>query len=283
MNGIVIMTSIKGFMEDSIIRYKYLLFIVILFLLSFALIGILFNLIYGLWYGVGVALLLLIAFVKWGEKIVLIFARARYVTDDESLVNQVKNFCCHLSMPEVKVYWSNIFINNLYYTDSRLGDPALIIGKNLYRTFSRNELNSLIYASLLRIKTGEARNRTMTTLIFFILYSPTYLIHRLLPSRLAKGVRFFLYPAFVLKSRMYENEKELQFFDQRVGQMSGLKKDYIAALFKTASLPAINELSIGSMILGDLSLAKNQTSDPLADLMVNRIDVKQRIKLLSIN
>lgn len=246
-------------------------------------VGILFNLIYGLWFGLIIALLLLLVFVKWGEKIVLIFARARYVTDDESLVNQVKNFCCHLSMPEVKVYWSNVFVNNLYYTDSHMGDPALIIGKNLYRTFSRNELNSLIYASLLRIKSGEAKNRTMTTLIFFILYSPTYLIHRLLPFKLAKGVRFFLYPAFVLKSRMYENEKELQFFDQRVGRMSGLKKDYVAALFKTAFLPAVNELSIGSLILGDLSHTKNLTTDPLADLMVDRIDVKRRIKSLDIN
>lgn len=270
-------------MEDSIDRYKYLLFIIILFLLTFALVGILFNLLNGFWIGLSIALFILLFFVKWGEKIVLVFAKARYITDDERLINQVKNFCCHLSMPEVKVYWSNVHVNNLYFTDSHLGDPALIIGKNIYKNYSRNELNSLIYASLLRIKSGEAKNRTMTTLIFFILYSPVYFIQRILPARLKNGVRFFYYPAFVLKSRMYENEKELAAFDNLVGKMSGLKKDYVSALFKTSRLDAINELSIGSLILGDLSHTKNLTFDPLSDLMISNIDVKERIKMMGIH
>ncbi|MGZ3806803.1 MAG: hypothetical protein ACXVCE_01855, partial [Bacteriovorax sp.] len=63
----------------------------------------------------------------------MIFAKARYVTDDEILINQVKNFCCHSEIPEVKVYWSNVFVNNLYYTNSYFGKPALIIGKNIYK------------------------------------------------------------------------------------------------------------------------------------------------------
>jgi hypothetical protein len=91
---------------------------------------------------------LLIAFYsKWGEKLVLVFARARYVSDDEILINQVKNFCVHLNIFEVKVYWSSSFVNNVYYTDSYFGKPALIIGKHIYQQFTRNELNSLIYAS----------------------------------------------------------------------------------------------------------------------------------------
>ncbi len=270
-------------MEDSIDRYRYLLFIIVLFLLTFALIGILFNLIYGFWFGLMLAMMLLLFFTKWGEKLVLIFAKARYVTDDENLINQIKNFCSHLSMPEVKVYWSNVHVNNLYFTDAHLGEPALIIGKNLYRTFSRNELNSLIYASLLRLKTGEAKNRTMTTLIFFILYSPIYILQKILPASLKNGVKFFYYPAFVLKSRMYENKKELVAFDNIVGKMSGLKKDYISALFKTSYLPAINELSIGSLVLGDLSHTKNLTFDPLSDLMISSVDIKERIKFLSSN
>ena len=282
MNAIVIMTVMTGFMEDSISRFKYLLFINILFLLTFALLGLLFNLIYGFWVGLIVALAILIFFTKFGEKIVLIFARARYVTDDENLINQVKNFCSHLNMPEVKMYWSNVYVNNLYFTHSYLGEPALIIGKNIYKTYSRNELNSLIHASLLRIKSGEAENRTMTTLIFFTLYSPVYLVQRILPKRFQNAMRFFFYPAFVLKSMMYEREKELFDFDERVGKMSGLKKDYVSALFKIAHMDAVNELSIGALLLGELSHAKNYTHDPLSDLMVSNVSIKERIKNLNI-
>lgn len=270
-------------MEDSINRYKYLLVMVLLFLITAGLIGLLFNLLYGFWFGLAFALFLLFFFSKWGEKIILIFAKARYVTDDESLVNQVKNFCCHLSMPEVKVYWSNVYVNNLYCTNSYFGDPALIIGKNIYRNFSRNELNSLIHASLLRIKSGEAENRTMTTLIFFTLYSPVYLVQKILPAKWSRGMVFFLYPAFVLKSRMYEKERELFAFDLEVGKMSGLKKDYISALFKLAHLDSVSELSMGALMLGELSHAKNASQDPLSDLMISNVDVKLRIKNLNAN
>jgi hypothetical protein len=271
------------FMEDSINRYKYLLVIILIFLLTFGLVGLLFNLVSGFWYGLAFALLLLIFFSKWGEKIVLIFAKARYVTDDEALVNQVKNFCAHLNMQEVKVYWSNVYINNLYFTNSYLGEPALVIGKNVYRNFSRNELNSLIHASLLRIKSGEAKHRTMTTLIFFTLYSPVYALAKILPEKWKKGMQFFFYPAFVLKSMMYEKERELFEFDQEVGKMSGLKKEYISALFKLAHLDSVSELSIGALMLGELSHARNSSQDPLSDLLINNVDVKLRIKNLNAN
>jgi len=176
-----------------------------------------------------------------------------------------------------------VFVNNLYCTNSYLGEPALIIGKNVYRSFSRNELNSLIYASLLRIKSGEAENRTMTTLIFFTLYSPVYLAQKLLTEKWKKGMSFFFYPAFVLKSKMYEKERELYAFDLEVGKMSGLKKEYISALFKLAHMESVNELSVGALILGELSHAKNFSHDPLSDLMISNVDVKLRIKNLSTN
>lgn len=268
-------------MEDSIGRFKYLLFIITAFLFTFSLIGLLFDLVNGFWAGLIIALLTLAFFARWGEKLVLIFAKARYVTDDEALINQVKNFSAHLGMPDLKVYWSNVFVNNLYFTDAYWGEPALIIGKNVYQTLSRNELNSLIHAALLRVRSGEARNRTFTTLIFFTLYSPVYLIRALLPDKWKNGIRFFLYPAFVLKSKLYEKDSELFKFDYEVGKMSGLKKEYISALFKIAHLDSVNELSTGAMILAELVHVKNKSQDPLSNLMVNSVDVKMRIKNLN--
>ncbi|MBC7711976.1 MAG: hypothetical protein H7177_01460 [Rhizobacter sp.] len=267
-----------------IFLYRYLLTIIAVFIISFALVGVMFNLSYGLMVGCLLAVIILVLFSKWGEKLVLVFAKARYVTDDETLINQVKNFCVHLNVHEVKIYWSNAFVNNVYYSDSYFGKPALIIGKNIYNQFSRNELNSLIYASILKIKSGEAKNRTMVSLIFFVLYSPVYIIRSFFNSYKArKNLEIFFYPAFSIKTMMYENEKSVINFDSEVGKMIGLKKDYMAALFKITHLPSFNERTIGALVVAELSHAKNETEDVLASLLFKTVDIKTRIKALGSN
>ena len=260
------------------------MFIILIFIISCAFIGLLFNLMLGPWIGLVLSVLVLGLLSKWGEKIVLVFARARYVSDDESLINQVKNFSCHLNIKEVKVYWSNTFVNNVYFTYSLFGKPALIIGKNIYKQFTRNELNSLIYASLLKIKSGEAKNRTMVSLLFIILYSPIYIIRALLKShRLHRNLDVFFYPAFSLKTLMYENEKYVVKFDAEVGKFQGLKKDYIGAIFKVAHMPSFNEKTVGALVLAELSHSKNMTEDFLGNVLFKSVDIKMRMKALSSN
>lgn len=242
------------------------------------------NLSYGLFVGIILALAIITFFSKWGEKLILVFAKGRYVTDDETLINQVKNFCVHLNINEVKIYWSNTFVNNVYYTDSYFGKPALIIGKHIYQQFSRNELNSLIYASLLKIKSGEAKNRTMVSLVFFILYSPVYVIRSFFNSfRTRKNLEIFFYPAFSIKTLMYENEKNVISFDSEVGKMKGLKKDYMAALFKVSHMPSFNERTIGALVVAELAHAKNETDDVLGSLLFKTVDIRARMKALSSN
>lgn len=249
--------------------------------MTFALIGLLFNLHWGFFIGLAVALFIFIFLSIWGEKLILIFGKARYVTDNEILINQVKNFCCHCEIPEVKVYWSNVFVNNVYYANSYYGKPALIIGKNIYNTFTRNELNSLIYASLLKLKTNEVKHRTMASLIFFILYSPVYLLRSLIKNEsIVRVLNVFLYPAYFLKSKLYEIEEAVLSFDQEVGKLEGLKRAYISALFKVSHLPACNETSIGGLVMNELNHVKNQTGDVLGDLLIEHVSVEARVKAL---
>jgi len=264
-----------------IYRLRYLLFIFFIFFLSFGLVGLLFNLHYGFFAGLIVAIALLLIISFWGEKLVLVFAKARYVTDDEILINQVKNFCIHCEIPEVKVYWSNIFVNNLYYTDSYFGKPSLIIGKNIYRNFTRNELNSLIYASLLKLRTREAQHRTVASLIFSILYSPIYLIRSFFSNKnILRVLNVFLYPAYYLKAKIYDSEADVLVFDQKVSQLVNLKKDYIAALFKVNQLPTCSEFSIGSLVINELNHVKNHTDDVLSFLLIDNVSVDKRVKAL---
>jgi hypothetical protein len=236
---------------------------------------------WGLFFGLGLAILFFIVFSFWGEKLILIFAKARYVTDDEILINQMKNFCCHFEIPEVKIYWSNVFVNNLYYTNSYFGKPAIIIGKNIYKTFSRNELNSLIYASLLRLKSNEAKHRTVASLIFLTLYSPVYLLRSTIRHKTAVTIlNIFLYPAYFLKSKLYEKEETVLSFDQEVGAFEGLRKDYISALFKVNHLAVCSESSIGGLLMNELNHVKNATDDVLNYLLIQNVSIETRVKAL---
>ncbi|MDO9182834.1 MAG: hypothetical protein Q7U04_10525 [Bacteriovorax sp.] len=244
-------------------------------------IGLLFNLHWGFAFGLILATITLTIIAIWGEKFILIFAKARYVTDDEILINQVKNFCCHIEIPEVKVYWSNVFVNNLYYTNSYFGKPALVIGRNVYSTFSRNELNSLIYASLLKLKSHEAKDRTVTGLIFLILYSPIYILRSIIGHGPTVNIlNIFLYPAYFMKSKLYETEAEILNFDKEVAKLDGLRKDYIAALFKVSHLPVCNERSVGGLLMNELNHVKNQTSDVINYLLIYHVSVEKRVKEL---
>lgn len=249
--------------------------------MAFGLIGLLFNLHFGFFVGLACAILTFLFLSFWGEKLILVFAKARYVTDDEILINQVKNFCCHIEIPEVKVYWSNVFVNNLYYANSYFGKPALIIGKNIYKDFSRNELNSLIYASLLKLKSNEAKHRTIASLIFLIIYSPVYLLRSFIshaPS--IKVLNVFLYPAYYLNSKLYEKYDSVLSFDQKVAKFEGLRKDYISALFKVNHLPVCSVESIGSLVMSELNHVKNQTEDALTYLLIDHVSVEARVKAL---
>ncbi len=242
--------------------------------------GLLFNLHWGLPIGMFIALVLLSVFAIWGEKIILINAKARYVTDDELLINQVKNFCCHMEIDYVKIYWSNIFVNNLYYTNSYFGKPTLIIGRNVYKSLTRNELNSLIYASLLKLKGNEAKHRTISSLIFFILYSPVFLLISIVSYEPAvEIINIFLYPAYFLKSKVY-GTKDIYLFDQEVGNLRGLKNDYISALFKVSQMPVCNEKSIGGMLMNDLNHVSNLTGDAIRYLLIEELSVEERVKAL---
>ena len=82
---------------------------------------------------------------------------------------------------------------------------------------------------------------------------------------------------------MYENEKAVIAFDQEVGKMQGLRKDYIAALFKVSHLPSFNEKTIGALALAELSHTKNSTEEVLGNLLFKTVDIKARMKALSAN
>lgn len=216
-----------------------------------------------------------------GEKVILILLKARYVNDDEDLINQVKNFCLHLEIPEVKVYRSGTFVRNVYFTDSFFGKPSLIVGKMIINELTKNELNALIYASLLKIKLNQAKERTLTALLWFYLLFPVFVLYKKINyPKVNIIMKWLLVPYFYFKQRSYENIDSVLLFDKKVAYFDGLKREYTSALFKIYNFELINSDGVAEIVVSDLVLVKNQSNETLHMLLDYRIDIKERVKHL---
>jgi hypothetical protein len=90
----------------------------------------------------------------------------------------------------------------------------------------------------------------------------------------------FLYPAYFLKSKLYDRHEAVLSFDQEVGKLDGLRKDYVSALFKVGHLPTCGENSVGGLVINELSHVKNQTEDVLGHLLINHVSIEARVKAL---
>jgi hypothetical protein len=247
----------------------------------FALLGFFLDMRLGIVTGIGFSILLFMIFSFWGEKIILYFAEARYVTDDESLLNQVKNFSCHLGLRNVKIFTSVRFPNNIYYTRAYWGEPTLIIGKNIFNTLSKNELSCLIYSSLLRLKSLDACHRTMVSLILSVLLLPVYLFRRMFSKLIKSYLIIFLYPGYFLKSFMYASSDVSILLDQEVISLPGLRKEYITSIFKISKLESDSNFTAGDYLLYQLSHIPNKSRDVLFDIFEREISTTERIKVLA--
>lgn len=254
------------------------------FILFSSLVGLLFDLHFGFAIGIIFSLIVITTIAIYGEKIVLLLAKARYITDDEKLINQLKNFCTHLSVPEVKIYWSNTYYNNVYFVNSYFGVPSIIIGREAYRQLSKNEMNSLIYATLLRIKSNESKHRTTINLLMLMIFSWVFFIGSLLPNKLKPAMSVFLFPAFYLKSKFYKARNDIDFFDSEIFKLDLLKRDYISALFKVNNLTECRSTSLGSLALSGLTHTYNKIDDSIFYLLMeNEISIEERIKKIAGN
>ena len=267
--------------RKGLIKTKLFLFIYLLFTIVLGIVGLFFSLEYGHVIGIALGLALLLVTIFWGEKIILIFLRARYVGENEDLINQVRNFCLHLKVDEVKIYWSGLFVNNVYFTSSFFGTPAIIIGKNVYKSFQRNELNALIYASLLKIKKKEAAEMTMSSVSLFFWMLPIHLLYLKFKSPQVRKIMTTLYfPLTYLRRAVYFKEKDVLHFDQEVVNFKGLSKDYSSAIFKLSMLPKVLDHELSSFLVEEMVLVDNQEQDSIKASLFQSTNINLRLKTL---
>ena len=244
-------------------------------------IGLFFSLKNGLLIGGILSLTIFLIISFWGEKIILIFLRARYVGEHEDLINQVRNFCLHLNLAEVKVYWSGLFVNNIYYANSYFGTPVIIIGRNVYKNFQSNETSALIYASLLKLKKKEAVDMTMSSICLFFWLLPVHLIYLKIQSTRARRIITSMYlPLTYLRRKIYIKEKDVFSFDQEVMRFKEMSKDYTSAIFKLSVLPKVIGHELSSFLVEEMVLVDNEEQDSVKTILFKPTNINIRLKML---
>jgi hypothetical protein len=219
---------------------------------------------------------------KYGEKIILLLSKARYVTDDEKLINQIRNFCTHLEVLEVKVYWSHIFYNNIYYVNSYWGTPSIIIGKEVYNSLTKTELNSLIYATILRIKSDESKHRSTINILTLILFWWVFYFNNFLKNH--NFLQHLLYPAFFMRKIIYSKSEDSNYFDKEIYKYDNLKREYVSALFKVSKFHLCNPFSVGSFVLSGLSHSTNYSEEMFMNILFhNEASIEERIRYITSN
>ncbi len=255
----------------------------ILYFLEWIFIGLFFGPFSGLWFGIGIALFLLLVFFKYGEKIILSVAKARYINDDDILVFRIRNLAYLNSIPEVKVYWSDVYSNNIYCTQSYRGTPSIILGRNLYSTLSKNELNALIYSSLQMIVNREVVNRTVFNLLMMNLLAPIKLISILFKKISYKPLfQVLLLPTYYLKNALYDDVNNLLGTDKKVVQLSGLKYEYASALFKVSNMEFKGRDELSNFVMTYMGIVENKNTEVLKDLISTSITMKERLRELDV-
>jgi len=238
------------------------LFIYLCFLMVTTSIGMLFSLINGAIVGFFIGLLAELFLFFYADKLVLMFSSARYANQDEEVIERVQNFSSHVEISGVKVYWSSVFYHNIYFVNSYFGAPSIIIGKELLNTLNKNELNSLLFATLYRLKSKESIHRTVINVLMMILFFWVFLLRYKIKNEWAKKVlSFYLLPAFFLKAKLYRFFADDNSFESQVMKMHKLKQDYRSALFKVNHLKMLHSFSAGQFLLSGLSHAQNMSEN----------------------
>lgn len=191
-------------------------------------------------------------------------------------------------MAPIKTYQTPLLPNNLFFLDSFIFGPSLIFGKNIEKNLSSKEMNILIFSSLLKIKEGKAKYRTMNSLLLAIWSSPAFLFSGTKNKVLflIRGILYFIIsPVLLLRMWLFKKKKNIINFDQKIILHTEDKRDFASAIYKISQKEfeaGGKYFYFGGSVMENLSIAYNQRKNFLEDLLkVKLLNEERYSRILS--
>jgi Zn-dependent protease with chaperone function len=205
--------------------------------------------------------------------------RAKRPLENRDLVNIVNNFSCRLGLEKVTVYISYDYPSNVYFMQPLIGGPSLVVGYGITTKLSRKELDALLFSALVRIKQGDARFRTICSLILGVFYFPFY---ALLLTPLGKVhilgslVSYLIFPVRILRSLLLSSRRDLGGYDQEVYKLLEDPSNLTSAFFKVSQLNFEKTDSLADIFMEDIALGENKKEDILSSILRSGNNVNKR-------
>lgn len=268
-------------METCLRIFAFILLIIFWFA-PWVILGMFFWPLHGELYGLAVGAFLLLLAVLLSDNLMIFFTNPRRIGEKEKMMDFVKNLSFRMGIDKVGIYSTSRLPNNIYVMDNVFSRPRIIIGEGLINLLSYDELNSLIYYALFRVKSREAIFRTLVNFLLTVMFLPVLIFEKDdgRKSFLATLRFFLLSPLFFTKVFFFKRERNLQEEDQKFLQESGLRVPFASAIFKIGQLDTCERRDMASNFFENLVLADNQGEDLFQDFFEWGYDPNTRYQKL---
>jgi hypothetical protein len=263
-----------------------ILFVFLIWILPFFIIGFFIHSIEGAITGAVLALSMLTVNLIGGKNTILFLSKARR-TVDLNILQIVDNYSCVLGLKNVEVYYSRFFPNNIFFAQSLISNPCIIVGNDLQERLLKGELEILIFSALHRIQMGDAKFRTsLTTIMAFLnIFSVILSKNRIFQSSSLKSYILFLSQPFkIISAFLFSNRRDILEFDRSTVKITNRQKELSSALFKLSSVPFCQqglENSFSKDVLENLAILENKQNDLIHGLSNIGVDTQERCLALS--
>lgn len=216
----------------------------------------------GEFWGILIALLLSLFVFTLGDKIILGVSNAKTTIRDEFVISMVNNYSCRLGVGNIGIYSSIKFPNNIYFVETVFSRPSLMIGDNVTKYLTKEEVRALIFSSLLRIKKGDALYRTVTSLFLVPFLAPVFFSYMLKKIRIkisTSYIGFLTLPMKMINNKLLKNPREIMNFDKEVTSQLNESSNLASAIFKISAVNLAHEGVFSASIVESLSIADNKS------------------------
>ena len=208
------------------------------------------------------AFLLIIYF--WGDRIILAIVKAQklprtQIDDHESYKSEIENIACLMGLTQIKIYRAKTLPSNIYLLKGIHNSSCIIIGGDPFEHLSEQEIQVLIYFSILKIKRLNLRFIQGCNFFFFIVNLPAMLLKNFKPLNIINlMIVFFLLPLQAFKQFTFkENNQHSKVFIKRL-EMDTTENFVQAVLFKLKHLSSEYSRDIHQLLLADLTIVEKR-------------------------
>lgn len=252
-------------------------------LFQFFLLGILMSILFAVWVGIlflilppvavelGVFISVLLIFPVFllGDRFLLSAVRARKLQSEGPIVDRIRNYSCILEMNEPALYYSERLPTNIYFIEDGLrGKSSIIINKKLMNKLPEQELDPLLFSTLMKLNLGMGRLRFYHCFLFCLYYIPVHLLRRFKISRWLGNILAFIFlPFHQFSMGTLQNLKRRIKLDKNTSEILGRESELSGIIFKISTNEQGKKSDILSKIFSFFAVVDFYNSDQTQEVL----------------